>query len=132
MTRTYVAGEGRISTSLAGMREAVHEAMENVIDALGPGAVCQDLHRLAQESLHKRGWELPMPHALGHGVGLQLHERPYVSPASGDLLEAGMVLAIEPGVYDDGLGGYRVEDMFVITPDGAERLGPASQPRSVR
>jgi Xaa-Pro aminopeptidase len=122
ITRTYFAGGKPIDDTIRRMEEIVRAAMDVIIRAAEPGMPCRVLHQLAMESLRQSGWKRPMNHALGHGVGLQLHERPYVSPASSDVLQAGMVIALEPGAYDQRLGGFRIEDMFVVTIDGVSKL----------
>lgn len=123
MTRTYFVGGIPGTRSLRRMNETVLETMATITQVLKPGVSCRALHQLCEETLRELGWTHPMRHALGHGVGLQLHERPYLSSTSVDVLAAGMVVAIEPGAYDDSLGGVRTEEMFVITSYGARRLG---------
>jgi Xaa-Pro aminopeptidase len=66
-------------------------------------------------------------HGLGHGVGLQIHEKPSVSIASKDILQAGMVITIEPGVYIENWGGIRLEDMVLVTESGYQVLSKASK-----
>jgi len=61
-------------------------------------------------------------HGLGHGVGLQIHERPWVRPGIEDVLEPGMALTIEPGIYLEGLGGVRIEDLVVVGDEGPDVL----------
>ncbi|MFR5062830.1 MAG: M24 family metallopeptidase, partial [Christensenellales bacterium] len=61
-------------------------------------------------------------HSLGHGLGVVVHEAPYLSPRSEDVLKENMVVSVEPGIYVDGLGGVRIEDIVVIKNDGVVNL----------
>lgn len=76
---------------------------------------------LANNHLKIKGFK-PVPHGLGHGVGLQVHESPSISPYSKENLKPGMIVTVEPGVYVPNLGGIRIEDVVLITPDGIELL----------
>ena len=66
-------------------------------------------------------------HGTGHGVGLEVHERPSISPRSGEVLAPGMVFTVEPGIYLENFGGVRIEDMVLVTPSGCEIMS-----RSIR
>jgi Xaa-Pro aminopeptidase len=92
------------------------------IDHCRPGASLAELDRLVRDGLEAAGYPGQPSHPICHGVGARAHEPPYAHQAGGGTIETGMVLAIEPGVYWDGGGGLRVEDNFLITNDGAEKL----------
>jgi Xaa-Pro aminopeptidase len=89
-----------------------------------PGASLAELDRLVRRGLAEAGYEGQPTHAICHGVGARAHEPPYAHQAGGGEVVEGMVLAIEPGCYWDGGGGMRVEDNFLITGEGAEKLSP--------
>jgi Xaa-Pro aminopeptidase len=87
-----------------------------------PGASLAELDRRVRSGLADAGYPGQPSHPICHGVGARAHEPPYAHQAGGGTVEEGMVLAIEPGVYWEGGGGLRVEDNFLITADGAEKL----------
>jgi len=87
---------------------------------------------LSQEkSLSRRGYDKYYVHSLGHGVGLDVHELPTLTPESKDLLKAGNVVTVEPGIYIVGFGGVRIEDTVLIHKEKAERLTEATDDLSV-
>src|SRR6266511_5163230 len=88
-----------------------------------PGASLAQLDGLIRAGIAEAGYPGQPSHPVAHGVGARAHEPPYAHQAAGGTIEAGMVLAIEPGIYWEGGGGLRLEDNFLITADGAERLG---------
>ncbi len=81
-----------------------------------------ELDVLVRQGLTAAGYPGQPSHPIAHGVGARAHEPPYAHRAGGGVIEKGMVLAIEPGAYWAGGGGLRVEDNFLITADGAEKL----------
>jgi Xaa-Pro aminopeptidase len=89
-----------------------------------PGASLAELDRLIRDGIAEAGYPGQPSHPVAHGVGARAHEPPYAHQASGGTIEAGMVLAIEPGAYWEEGGGLRLEDNFLITQDGAEKLSP--------
>jgi Xaa-Pro aminopeptidase len=95
---------------------------ERAIDHCRPGASFAELDRLVREGIAAIGSPGQPTHPICHGVGARAHEPPYAHQAGGGTIEEGMVLAIEPGCYWEGGGGLRVEDNFLITADGAEKL----------
>jgi Xaa-Pro aminopeptidase len=108
-------------------RELEQGLMAAYTDAIGfarPGASLAELDRRLREGIEKIGYPGQPSHPICHGVGARAHEPPYAHQAGGGEIEAGMVLAIEPGCYWEGGGGLRVEDNFLITTSGAEKLSP--------
>jgi Xaa-Pro aminopeptidase len=93
------------------------------LDHCKPGASLAQLDALIRAGIAEAGYPGQPTHPVAHGVGARAHEPPYAHQAGGGTVEVGMVLAIEPGIYWEGGGGLRVEDNFLITADGAERLG---------
>ncbi|MDT7919897.1 MAG: Xaa-Pro peptidase family protein [Meiothermus sp.] len=120
MTRTVAVG--RVSDELSAIYQAVLEAQELALQAVGPGKKGQELDALARNHLTELGYGEHFTHGLGHGVGLFIHEAPSLSQASEDTLEAHNVVTIEPGVYIPNLGGCRIEDLVLVTEQGHEVL----------
>jgi Xaa-Pro aminopeptidase len=101
---------------------AVQAAQDVAIAALRHGVAAKDVDAAARKSLTAAGYGEYFTHGLGHGIGLEIHEAPRIRANSDDVLEAGMVVTLEPGVYIPGWGGVRIEDDFLITRDGCQRL----------
>lgn len=120
MTRAVAIGP--VAQPLRGWYDAVLEAQLAGLAALRPGVSGVDADLAAREVLGRHGLAELFVHSLGHGTGLQIHEAPSLSQRSKDVLAAGMVVTVEPGVYQPGMGGLRIEDMVLITDDGHERL----------
>lgn len=121
-TRTTGTAVSRADDRLAAVHAAVLRAQQAAIAAVRPGAVGKTIDAAARAALAEVGYESYFNHGLGHGIGLQTHEAPNVRQGSEVVLEAGMVLTIEPGVYLPGWGGVRIEDDVLVTPDGCEVL----------
>ncbi len=90
--------------------------------AVRPGVDVREVDRAARAVIEAQGHGERFTHALGHGFGAQIHEAPSVRTNSSDLLHAGMVITLEPGIYFPGEGGVRIEDDYLVTADGCERL----------
>lgn len=120
LTRTLVGGTfpRRFKT----VYRAVLSAQKQAIRSIHPGVSAAEVDRVARGSLEGKGWGEYFGHSLGHGVGLEVHERPAISPGSREVLKEGMVLTVEPGVYLPGWGGIRIEDTVLVTADGCEIL----------
>ncbi|HET7052484.1 MAG TPA: aminopeptidase P family protein [Solirubrobacterales bacterium] len=119
-TRTYAVGEpgGRARE----VYETVLDAQAAALDAVAAGIGGEALDGVARERIAAAGYGDRFGHGLGHGVGLEVHEAPRVSPRSEDVLAAGEVVTIEPGVYLPGELGVRIEDLVVVTEEGCRNL----------
>jgi Xaa-Pro aminopeptidase len=123
MTRTVCRGPA--APELKRLYNAVKAAQAAALRAVKPGICADNIHVAAKEVFEKRGYKtgeingrhVGFIHGTGHGVGLDIHERPRVG-TSGEILEAGNVITIEPGLYYPGLGGVRIEDTVVVTEKG--------------
>ena len=89
---------------------------------LGPGIECGKVHEAAEEYLKGCGLSGYFVHSLGHGVGIDVHELPYLKAGETQVLKEGMVVTVEPGFYMPGIGGMRIEDTYRITGEGSEKL----------
>ena len=107
--------------------EAVREAQQAAIDAVRPGIAVGEIDAAARKVLRKAGLGRYFTHSTGHGVGLEIHESPRVADGQREVLQPGMVITIEPGVYFPGKWGVRIEDMVVVTAGGCEVLTPTSK-----
>ena len=102
--------------------DAVRRAQEAGMGAVRPGEPCRGVDARVRESLDRSGYLKYFVHSTGHGVGLDVHESPSLSPRSRERLEEGMVVTVEPGVYLPGIGGIRLEDTVKVTGSGCERI----------
>ncbi len=124
MTRTLYLGSkpgGRIRR----LYKAVLEAQHRAVESLRVGARCADVDAAARGVLQRRGLANYFTHSTGHGVGLDIHEKPRLGKRDKTRLVAGCVVTAEPGVYIEGLGGIRLEDTVLVGPEGPEVLTTA-------
>lgn len=117
-TRTFFIGQPNAKAKA--VFDAVQEAVNTVISHVKPGVRAADLDAIARKVFDKAGFGQYFTHQLGHGIGLQFHEPPTLHPASNDIIETGMVFAIEPALYIPGFGGVRLEENIVVTETGYE------------
>lgn len=120
LTRVLVTG--RIPPKLQAIYEVVLQAQQQAIEAIRPGAVMQDVDAVARDIITQAGYGPQFGHGLGHGIGLEVHEAPRLATNVPDVLEAGMVVTVEPGIYFPGWGGVRIEDDVLVTETGHEVL----------
>ena len=117
---------GRIANAeLRAIYEIVFNAQKAAIEGVEPGMTAATAHHLAQDVIAAAGYGERFGHGLGHGVGLEVHEDPYLGLTSEDTLGEGTVFTIEPGVYIPGLGGVRIEDVVVLENGKARVLSHA-------
>jgi Xaa-Pro aminopeptidase len=125
MTRTVAFGEP--ATELRKVHDVVAAAQQAGIDAVRPGVVAGDVDRAARSVIDDAGYGDRFTHGLGHGVGLEIHEGPWLRRDGEDVLPVGAVVTVEPGVYLPGMGGVRIEDAVEVTEDGASVLGASTR-----
>jgi Xaa-Pro aminopeptidase len=125
MTRTYAVG--KIGTKSRQMYRAVLESQLAALNTIKPGITCAAVDRASRNVLKSYGMDKLFIHSTGHGLGLEIHERPRVGRKEMTRLEAGMAITIEPGVYQEALGGVRIEDTVTVTATGCEVLTPTGK-----
>jgi Xaa-Pro aminopeptidase len=127
-TRTYAVGvepPARVREAYA----ALQDAQDRAVAAVHPGVLAEQVDAAARDRLTDAGLGERFLHRTGHGIGLDVHEDPYIVGGNELPLEPGMAFSVEPGVYLDGDWGARIEDIVVVTDDGCERLN--TRPRDL-
>ncbi len=119
---TRVAAWGKVTPRISRIRKVVRAAQKAAFDVIKPGVAVAGVDAAARKVISDAGYGEFFGHGLGHGVGLEVHEGPALSPYARGRLAAGMVVTVEPGIYIPGVGGVRIEDMVLVAPCGAKLL----------
>ncbi len=120
ITRTVAIGN--VSDELKEIYQVVYDAQMLGMKGIKPGMTGKDADALTRDYIASKGYGDYFGHSTGHGIGLDVHEGPALSMKSDTILEPGMLVTVEPGIYISGLGGVRIEDDALITKDGNESL----------
>lgn len=120
MTRTVILGKA--SEEYRDVYETVKEAQMKAVKTVRPGIKASEIDAAARRHITEKGYGDYFIHRTGHGIGMEVHEEPYISDISTTVLQPGMVFSIEPGVYLPGKFGVRIEDLVMVTEDGVEVL----------
>ena len=123
--QTLTYGVGKLSNKSIKIYNLVKEAQELAIKSIKPGVRLSKPAKLVENYFKSNGYELV--HGLGHGIGLEIHEQPNLSSIAKSKIEEGMVFSVEPGIYVEGLGGVRIEDLVIVTKQGCKKLTTISK-----
>lgn len=120
MTRTVAVGS--VNDKQREIYDIVLKAQLTALDTIAPGKKCSEVDAAARRVIEEAGYGKNFGHALGHSVGIEVHETPVFSIKSKDIVNAGQVITVEPGIYIDGFGGVRIEDLVAVTENGIQNL----------
>ncbi|MED5246677.1 M24 family metallopeptidase [Priestia megaterium] len=125
ITRTFAVGE--VSDKLKEIYNVVLQAQLNGMNGIKAGMTGKEADALTRDYITEHGYGQYFGHSTGHGVGLEVHEGPSLSVKSTDVLQPGMIVTVEPGIYIPDLGGVRIEDDTIVTAEGNEALSHSSK-----
>jgi len=125
MTRTVAVGTA--SDKQRDVYNTVLKAQLAALDSIKSGMVCRDVDKIARDIIDNAGYKGMFGHGLGHSLGLEIHELPAFSPANETVLEPGIAMSVEPGIYIPGEFGVRIEDVVVITENGYKNLADSDK-----
>jgi Xaa-Pro aminopeptidase len=120
LTRTFFIGEA--TPQQRKMYDDAREVSELTVKQVKPGVTCESIDLFAEQQLKDRGYAEYMLHRTGHSIGLEVHELPSIGAGEKTVLQKNMTAAIEPGIYDFSVGGFRMEDIVLVTDTGVEYL----------
>ncbi len=126
MTRTVLLNGKNISRQKE-IYYTVLEAHKRAVASIKPGIEAAIVDAAARDHIDDNGYEEYFGHGTGHGVGLEVHEKPFISWRSNEILKENMVFTVEPGIYLPGFGGVRIEDLVVVKKNCAESLNTMSK-----
>ncbi len=122
MTRSFVVGATPNNEEIVKIHELIQKVMNTQISHVKAGMTCFEIDKIGRDMIAEAGYEGKFIHGTGHGIGLEIHEAPTVTYMSDQVLEPGMTITIEPGIYVEGLGGIRIEQDVVVRENGCEVL----------
>lgn len=125
MTRTFVIGN--VDSKLNEIHDIVKAAQMAGIKAVKPGIAIGEIDKICRDYIKEKGYEQYFTHGTGHGLGIEIHEAPWVIKNQSTILVPGMVITVEPGIYIPNLGGVRIEDDILVTKDGYQILTKSSR-----
>lgn len=127
MTRTVAVGSA--TDEMKKVYEVVLQAQLAALAAIKAGASCRGIDKIARDLIYGAGFEGCFGHGLGHAVGIEIHEFPRFSPTASekDVIEAGMMMTVEPGIYLPGKFGVRIEDSVIVTENGCDNLAKSAK-----
>ncbi|AUB31846.1 aminopeptidase P family protein [Spiroplasma floricola] len=120
-TRTFVMGNTD-NTKLKEIYEIVYNSQQLGIESIKPGISGNEVHKICYDYIESKGYGKYFTHGTGHGLGIEIHEEPYNSAAGNKILQEGMCVTVEPGIYIPEIGGVRIEDDILVTKNGYEFL----------
>jgi len=119
-TRTFTMGSA--SAKKLKIYDVIKSALDISFSKIKPGIRCMEIDRAARSIISKNGYEEYFQHPLGHGIGLEIHESPFIDPENNEIIVPGMVFSLEPGIYIPGWGGIRIEELILVNESGAELI----------
>ncbi|RLD15880.1 MAG: hypothetical protein DRI36_06500 [Caldiserica bacterium] len=122
LTRFFIIDKMKTDKLIKKAFNDLNKAKEIALHLIKPGKVIGKVVKEVENYLKDRGWKDNLYHTLGHGIGIEVHEYPSLSNKNRDIFKENMVFTIEPGIYIRGIGGVRIEDVYLLKKGGVEKL----------